>query len=185
MSRRIDRDQTLLLVVDVQEKLLPVIHDGESVERNIERLIRGCDLLRIPAVVTEQYVKGLGRTTARLRTALESAGGYAPAEKMCFSCFGAGDIAATIREKGRRTVVVAGIEAHVCVHQTVLDLLDAGFDVQVVADAVSSRSPKNRRVALARMTAEGAKLTTTEMLLFELTGTSGTDEFKAISKLVK
>jgi nicotinamidase-related amidase len=183
--RRISRDDTIIAIIDVQEKLLPVIHDHESTSQNIERLIRGAAILGVPVVVTEQYVKGLGATVPRLRTALEETGGYSPIEKMCFSSAGCEGFMEAIEKSGRREILVAGIETHVCVYQTVLDLLDRAMSVYVVADAVSSRSVSNRAFALQRMTTEGAKLTTTEMALFELTVRSGTDEFRAISKLVK
>jgi nicotinamidase-related amidase len=169
----------------VQEKLLPVIDDAKHLTRNIERLIRGMHVLGVPVVVTEQYVRGLGPTIAPLREALEEAGGYRPIEKACFSAHGCEAFVAQLAALERRQVIVAGIEAHVCVYQTVLDLLAAELDVTVVADAVSSRTAQNKEIALRRMVAEGVKLSSTEMALFELTVASGTDEFRAISKLVK
>jgi nicotinamidase-related amidase len=184
-SLRLDRTQAVLVVIDVQEKLLPVIHGGDEVARNIERLIRGCHLLDVPAVVTEQYVKGLGPTIEPLRSALAETGGYHPIEKSCFSAQGCELFASRLATLERRQVVVAGIETHVCVYQTVGDLLRAGFDVTIVGDAVSSRTERNRDLALQRMVADGAKLSTTEMALFELTKVSGTDEFKSISRLVR
>lgn len=175
---RLDRASAVLLIIDIQEKLLPVIHDGERVVRNVERLIRGAHVLGVPVMVTEQYVKGLGATVAPLRQALNDTVGYQPVEKSCFSAHGCVAIE-------RRQVIVAGVETHVCVYQTVLDLLGAGHEVTIVADAVSSRTAENREIALQRLVAEGAKLSSTEMALFELTVTSGTDEFRAISKLIK
>jgi nicotinamidase-related amidase len=139
----------------------------------------------VPVVVTEQYVRGLGPTVAPLREALDETGGYRPIEKACFSAHGCEAFVAQLAALERRQVIVAGIEAHVCVYQTVLDLLAAELDVTVVADAVSSRTAQNKEIALRRMVAEGVKLSSTEMALFELTVASGTDEFRAISKLVK
>jgi nicotinamidase-related amidase len=183
--RRITRDSATLVIIDVQEKLMPVIDRHEEVARNIERLIHGAALLAVPRIVTEQYVKGLGPTIPALRKALEETGGYEPLEKMCFSSFGFAPFAERLRQGGRRDVLLCGIETHVCVYQTALDLLEHDFAVHLLTDAVSSRAAANRETAIRRLESEGAKLTTTEMALFELTVTSGTDEFKRISKLVK
>ena len=185
--RRLDRNSALLAVIDVQEKFANVIHRFDDVQRNIDRLIRGCHLLRVPAAVTEQYTKGLGETVEPLRQALAET--YVeearPMEKMCFSSHGCSEFADQLAKAGRKQILLAGIEAHVCVWQTCLDLLEAKYQVFVVADAVSSRTPENREIALRRMEQEGARLTTTEMALFEMTVKAGTDEFKAISKLVR
>lgn len=174
----------VLLIIDVQEKLMPVIDRAAEVERNIERLVRGCHLLGVPAIVTQQYTKGLGDTVAPVRRALEETYGFAAIEKMCFSAGGANEFQAELRRLKKRQVLVAGVETHVCVYQTVTDLL-AHHEVTLIADAVSSRSPENKAIAIQRMTTEGAKLSSTEMALFELLGVSGTDEFKGIARLVK
>lgn len=183
--KRIERNNAVLVVIDIQEKLAPVISDIEGVTANIERLIRGTHLLGVPALVTEQYVKGLGATVSSLQAALGETHGYKPIEKACFSSVGCEEFADYLALLERKQVILCGVEAHVCVYQTALDLLDRGFQVYLVADAVSSRTDRNREVALQRLVSEGAKLTTTEMVLFELTVTSGTAEFKAISRLVK
>lgn len=179
---RLHRGDALLLVIDCQEKLMPVIHDGEAITRNIERLIRGCRILDVPLLLTEQYVKGLGCTIAPIR---DAANETTPIEKMCFSAFANGEVLAEMRSLKKKQILVAGIETHVCVHQTVGDLLANGYEVTLIADAVSSRTAANRDIAIRRMTSEGAKLSSTEMALFELLFESGTDEFRAISKLVK
>lgn len=179
------RSEAMLLVIDVQQKLMPVIHDGEALLRNIERLVRGCRTLDVPIVVTEQYVRGLGPTVEPLRRALEESGAYEPAEKNTFSAFGSGEFTASLRVLKKKHVLVAGVEAHVCVYQTVTDLIAAGYAVSLVADAISSRTARNRELATQRMLSEGALLTSTEMALFEMTVTSGTDEFRAISRLIK
>lgn len=153
---------------------MPVIANREQVEANIVRLIRGAQILGVPILITEQYVKGLGHTVKDVREALGDA--YKPIEKSCFSGY---------RPLDRKQVIVAGVETHVCVYQTVSDLLANGYEVTIVADAVSSRTIENKSIALRRMTSDGAKLSSTEMALFELTVASGTDEFRAISKLVK
>jgi nicotinamidase-related amidase len=181
----LNRAESFLVVVDVQEKLMPVIDDHENVERNLDRLIRGSHILDIRAVVTEQYTKGLGHTVPLLRTALEATFGYEPIEKAAFSAFGCAEFVTAIRNLHRKHAIVAGIETHVCVYQTVRDLLANGFEVTVIADAVSSRTQANREIALRRMASDGAKLSSTEMALFELTGVSGTEEFREIVRLVK
>lgn len=182
---RLDRKNALLVVIDVQEKLAAVIHEQDSLQRNIDRLIRGCHLLGVPAIVTEQYPHGLGSTTAILQKSLRETHGLNAIQKMCFSAGGSDEFMSAIRSSGRRQVLICGIETHVCVYQTVKDLLDAKFETTLIADAVSSRTASNRDIAIRRMEREGAKLSSTEMALFELTVNAGTDEFKAISKLVK
>ena len=171
---KLDRTKATLVIIDVQERLMPVISNREQVEQNIVRLARGAQILGVPILITEQYVKGLGQTVANVREALGDA--YMPIEKGCFSGF---------RDLERKQVIVAGVETHVCVYQTVSDFLARRYDVTIVADAVSSRTQENKDIALRRMVNDGAKLSSTEMTLFELTVESGTDEFRAISKLVK
>lgn len=183
--KRLDRNQALLVVIDVQEKMMPVMDNRAGIERNIERLIRGMDVLEMPVLVTEQYSKGLGPTDKAIRQALLETGGYSPIEKSCFSACGCDAFVDELQKSHRKQILIAGVETHVCVYQTVTDLLERGFDVSVAADAVSSRSPVNREIALKRMTSEGAKITSTEMALFELLINSGTQEFRDISRLVK
>jgi nicotinamidase-related amidase len=182
---RLDRASTALVIIDVQERLMPVIDRRELVEVNITRLVSGAHLLGVPILVTEQYVKGLGATVSPVKEALENAGGYRPIEKDCFSACGCTPFRNELEMLNRRQIVVAGIETHVCVYQTVSDLLADGYDVTIIADAVSSRSRENREIALHRVVSEGARLSSTEMTLFELLGMSGTDEFRAISKLIR
>ena len=182
---RLDRNDAVLVVIDVQERLMPVIHERSDVERNIERLIRGAHILGVPAIVTEQYVKGLGTTVELVRTALEETSGYRPIEKNCFSAHGCAPFAAQLAALDRRQVLLAGVETHVCVFQTALDLLGAGWTVWVAADAVSSRTARNREIGLQRLVSEGVKLSSTEMALFEMLAVAGTDEFRAVSRLVK
>ena len=182
---RLQRAEALLVIIDVQERLVPVIHGGEALVRNLDRLIRGFQILDIPVVVTEQYVKGLGPSVPELRTTLTETVGYSPIEKSTFSAYLCGEFQMAMRLARRKQIVVAGIEAHVCVYQTVKDLLDADYQVTIIGDAVSSRSAENRDIALRRMSADGAKLSSTEMALFELVVKADTDEFRAIAKLVK
>lgn len=162
---------------------MPVIHDGDATARNIERLIRGAQILGVPVIVTEQYTKGLGISIEPLRNALGDA--YRPIEKECFSAHGCAPFKAQLTALERRQILLAGVETHVCVYQTAGDLVMAGYAVHVVADAVSSRTPENRELALRRLVSDGVKLSSTEMALFELIRVAGTDEFRAISRLIK
>jgi len=178
----LQREKTTLLIIDIQERILPVIHNIENVVQNTLKLINGFKILSIPIYFTEQYPKGLGQTEKRIKEALESSEAI---QKMSFSCSGAGNLFAELKEKNISQVVVCGIESHVCVQQTVLDLIANGFQVDVAADAISSRKQFDYEIALHRMRTNGAEVTTTESILFELLNVCGTDEFKAVSKLVK
>lgn len=171
---------TALLVVDVQEKLLPAIAHGQRVAWNVRRLLDGAALLGLPAVGTEQYPKGLGKTVAQVAERL----GPAP-EKLLFSCCGCQELFEGLRERGVHKLLVVGIEAHVCVQQTVLDLLSGGWRVYVAVDAVGSRFEIDYQTALRRMESSGATLTTTEAALFEWCEIAGTPGFKEISRLVR
>jgi nicotinamidase-related amidase len=182
---RLHRSDCLLLVIDVQERLMPVIDQREDLERNIGRLIRGCHVLDIPTLLTEQYVKGLGQTVEPVRRALLETYGYRPIEKSCFSAWGCGELQAELRTVKKKHVLLAGVEAHVCVYQSAVDLMATGHEVTLIADAVSSRTPRNRDLAVQRLAAEGAHISSTEMALFELLVEAGTEEFRAISRLVK
>ena len=182
ITELLDRRRSCLLVVDVQERLLPVIHENELLLQNIRRLVSGADILGLPIIVSEQYPKGLGPTVAPLAEILEQARRL---EKITFSCMRDQSIADMIRETSRDSILVCGIESHVCVLQTVLDALCRGFRVHVAADAVSSRTPENKWIALERMREAGAVITSTESALFELLEKAGTREFKKISALVK
>jgi nicotinamidase-related amidase len=182
ISRRIARAQAALVVVDIQERLLPAMFEKERVVRNAVRLIKGAAVLGVPVLATEQYRKGLGATVAEVASAIP---GFAPLEKVAFSACGAGDFAAALKTTGASDAILCGIEAHVCVTQTCLDLLDQGKRVFIAADAASSRTPENYRLGLERMAAAGAVIASTEMVLFELLGEAGTAQFKQILELVK
>jgi nicotinamidase-related amidase len=182
---RLQRADAFLIVIDVQQKLMPVIDHREAVERNIERLVRGSKVVDIPVILTEQYVHGLGPTVPVIRRAFEETSGYEPIEKSCFSGYGCPEFVMATRNLHRKQAIVAGVEAHVCVYQTVSDLLNNGYDVTIVADATSSRTAANKDIAIRRMIFDGARLSSTEMVLLELTVHSGTDEFREISRLVK
>lgn len=177
----LQRDKTVLLIVDIQERILKVMQRYENLIGNTLKLIQGFKTLHIPIYYTEQYPKGLGETVSELKNELENEA----IQKMSFSCSGAGDLFEEFKQKGFEQIVVCGIESHVCVQQTVLDLVANDFQVDVAADAISSRRDFDYSLALDRMRANGAEVTTTESILFELLNVCGTDEFKAVSKLVK
>lgn len=174
------RGDTALLVVDVQEKLVPWIVDARRVVWNVRRLIDGASILGLPVQATEQYPQGIGPTLPELAQRL----GPIPS-KLTFSCLGCPEIFLQWQERGLHRICVCGIEAHVCVQQTVLDLLSQGWRVYVVADATGSRRRIDHRIALHRMDAAGAVLTTTEAALFEWCREAGTPEFRRISQLIK
>lgn len=171
-----------LVVIDVQERLLPVIADAERVERRCGALMQAARRLDVPMLVSEQYPKGIGPTVASLRD-LAPAG--AVAEKMHFSCGEEATFAARLAAIDRCQVVVAGIEAHVCVLQSCLSFKEQGYDVFVVADACSSRDPRNAELAFDRMRGNGIAVVSTEMVLFEWLHRAGTAKFKDLMKLIK
>jgi nicotinamidase-related amidase len=181
-SLRLTRAKAGLVVVDVQERLLSAIFEQQRIVQNTVRLIQGAAVLRVPIFATEQYRKGLGPTVPEVAAAIP---GFAPLEKLAFSACGAARFIPALKKKKVAEAILCGIEAHVCVSQTCLDLLDEGFRVFVAADAVSSRTPENYRFGLDRMKAAGAVVVSTEMALFELLEQAGSDEFKQILKLVK
>jgi nicotinamidase-related amidase len=174
-------DSTVLLVVDIQERLLPAMHESEACLAAAGRTVEVCRVLDVPIVATEQYPAGLGPTCPVIR---ERWGDVQPVEKMRFSAC-VEPVVARLRELGRQAVLVTGIEAHVCVQQSVLELLALGYRVYVCADAVSSRRTLDRDLGLQRMRDVGAVVTTTESVIFELTGQAGTEAFKRILKIVK
>lgn len=177
----ISREESRLLIIDMQEKLLPVIENHDQVLSGCLKLIEGAQILKIPTTATEQYPKGLGSTVQQIASHLPDR-----PEKLEFSCLNCLDWNSTASEpEGRFKVIVAGIEAHVCVLQTVLDLLSQGFRVYVAADAIGSRKSLDREIALQRIASSGAVITTVESILFEWCKRAGTPEFKEISRLVR
>lgn len=179
----INRNDAILVVVDIQERMLPVIDRAEQVCDNALRLIRGCSALGIPMLVTEQYSKGLGPTIPEVREAMGDA--YRPIEKMSFSCAGEMSFLQQLEISERRVVLLCGVETHVCVYQTARDLRTMGWDVEVIADAVGSRRDENYRLALDRMRANGVGLASVEMVLFEMMGRADIPEFRGVSRIVK
>ena len=174
--------KSALLIIDIQERILPVIHDYNTVVENTVKLIKGFKVLGLPIFHTEQYPKGLGPTVNTIKDELEN---NEAIQKLSFSCSGAGELFNELTKKGLSQLSVCGIESHVCVQQTVLDMLANDFQVNVAADAVSSRKKIDYEIALFRMAKCGAEVTTSEAILFELLNVCGTDEFKHISQIVK
>ena len=179
---RIQKEDCAFVVIDIQERLFPHIQDKDFMAQKCATLIQGMQILELPVIVTEQYVKGLGQTIPMIQEAIDS---YNPIEKMTFSCCGLGAFNLKIEEHYKENIIICGIESHICVLQTALDLVEAGHKPIVVVDAVSSRNPLDKEIALDRMRQEGIRLTTVESILFELCKSSGNDTFKKISKLVK
>lgn len=177
----LERDKCQLLMVDIQDRLLPAMSDSAFVMKNGGRLLEGARTLAVPVLVSEQYPAGLGHTVRELAS-------LAPAnavhEKMEFSCFANPALRAALSAVDRQTVIF-GIEAHVCVLQTALEMAVASHDVTIVVDAIDSRAPESKEIALRRMQDAGVRLATTEMVLFEWLRRAGTPEFKTISRLIR
>jgi nicotinamidase-related amidase len=175
--RTLDRENTILVVIDVQEAFRPAVKDFDEVIENAAKLIQGARALDVPVIVTEQYPKGLGRTVPEVAEHLD---GIEPIEKVCFSAARAPQFDLD----KHTTALLCGIEAHVCVSQTAHDLLQ-DVEVHVAQDAVTSRTEANKQVGLHKMEQSGAILTSVETALFEMLGEAGTDEFKQVQRLVK
>jgi nicotinamidase-related amidase len=175
-------DNSVLLVIDVQEKLFRAIHQKEQLMDNLQRLIKGIKILEIPILLTEQYPQGLGATIPEIAQLLPD---IRPLPKICFSCCGDEAFLQAFKKLNRKQVLIAGIESHVCVYQTAADLLTAGYEVYAVSDTISSRNEQNSDIGLKMMTQLGAKITSTEAALFELLKVAKGDKFKAISQIVR
>lgn len=169
-------DRAVLLVVDLQEKLLAAIHEKERVLKNSLLLLRLGEVLGLPVILTTQYRKGLGETNPAV---LAAAYGTLPLDKVTFGCFSDPGFLRRLESlRGRNQLVVAGVEAHICVAQTVLGALDKGYEVHLASDAVGSRTESNRHVGLARMERAGALVSSAEMAIYELLGRSDGESFK-------
>lgn len=178
----LSQTDSVLVVVDMQEKLLPAMSGGDDILRTQSVLLEAARRLDVPCLVTEQYPKGLGDTVVDLQPALA---GYPVFEKTTFSCLGAEGFVDALAATERRQVVLVGIETHVCVLQTALELLEQGYAVHVVADAVSSRTGRNRDLGLARMAAAGVVLPCMESVVFEWLRVAGGEDFKVLSKRLR
>jgi nicotinamidase-related amidase len=173
---------TTLLIVDIQEKLARAMHAREEFIANVQRLVRGARALGLPIVWAEQNPKGLGPTVAEVAELLH---GLTPISKFSFSCGASESCMQQLRHIGRRQVLIAGIEAHVCVYQTAAELTLAGFQVEVVADACTSRTPQNKQIGLDKCRASGAAVTSVETALFELLKVAEGPLFKELLNIVK
>ena len=176
---------TALVIIDIQEKLVRAMPDADRLIWNAGRLIDGAAALGVKIIATEQYPEGLGPTVPELTERLKAAQAPEPVAKKRFSCTGCETLFEELRDKNTIDLLLCGIEAHVCVQQTALDLLADGWRVQVAVDAVSSRFDIDRQTALARMEAAGITLTTVEAALFELCETAESPAFKTISRLAR
>ena len=178
----IRREQSLLLIVDIQEKLAPAILQADEVVANTTKLIRAAKHLNVPILASEQYPKGLGRTISTLRELLSADSFF---DKTHFSCLAEVGAADRLRQQQRKQIIICGMEAHVCVLQSAMDIKAAGFESIIVADAVSSRRAESRDLGIARMRDAEIAIVNTEMVLFEWLGQAGTAEFKALLPLIK
>jgi len=179
---RLNREELILVAIDFQEKLLPAMAEKEKVEKNIIKLAKGLDVFGIPKLVTTQYAKGLGVTTPEIAEAL---GEFKEIDKTTFSAYKNEEFKEALEASGRKVVVMTGIETHICVEQTTLDLIEAGYTVVLPGDCVRSRDLENHNLSLQKMMAAGAVITCGESILYEILGGAKAPEFKAISTIVK
>jgi len=178
-STLIEREDSILVIIDMQEKLFPVMAEKEVLANQVMKLVRFSKIVGLPVIMTEQ--EKLGSTLPEIKGELTL---VAPVPKVDFNCFGCEAFVKRVRELNKRTLILCGIEAHICVAQTALHAA-SDFEVHVVSDAIASRSPENRRIALERMSRSGITITSTEMVIYELLKRAGTDTFKEVLKLVK
>jgi len=176
-------DDTALMLIDYQEKLAQVMHERESLQQKMVQLVKGMQLLQIPIVWLEQYPKGLGRTVQNVKHLLDSK--QEAVSKMEFSVCDSSNVQAKLDELGKDTYLIAGIEAHICVYQTVQQLIEQGKHVEYIQDAISSRTAENKQIAMQKMNLLGAYPSSVEMALFELIKTAEHMKFKDISQLIK
>jgi len=178
----IKSEDSIVILIDVQGKLAELMHEKQQLNKQLKILLQGARILDIPILWLEQYPQGLGPTVPEIAAVID---GLEPIDKTCFSACGSQLFQQRLQASGRHTAIVAGIESHVCVYQTARDLLASGFTVEVVRDAVSSRTLANHLAGLERMSHLGAGITTVEMLLFEWLREAGSPAFKEISRLVR
>lgn len=180
---KLSRESAALAVIDMQEAFRPVMADFGEVAARIAKAVEGARLLEVPVIVTEQYPKGLKHTAEEIASRFPEE--LKAIEKSCFSSCGAEEFLSQLIRRNKKQVLVCGIEAHICVLQTCLDLLERGFEVFLLVDCITSRNPENKRVALARLAQAGAVLSTLEMSLFEMMGGADSPQFKAIQNLIR
>lgn len=177
----IDKNSTAFIQIDIQEKFKPAIYKFNEVISNAKILVESSQALNVPLVVTEQYPKGLGKTVEEITLPENTP----IIEKLHFSCFGNQEFSKIVKELKLKSIIIFGVEAHVCLLKTALDALKQNLEVYLVADAVSSRTPENKALAIERMRQSGVFIVSTEMILFQMLDYSGTDDFKVVSKLIK
>jgi nicotinamidase-related amidase len=178
----ISREGTVLVIIDVQEKLFPLIFEKEKILNNILKLIRFAKIINMPVVLTEQYPKGLGQTIPEIKEIIPE---IKPIEKVEFSCFGSEKFRLLLKDLRAKTLIISGIETHICVAQTSLEGLSSGYKICVISDATSSRKLEDKNVALERMRQSGIIVASTEMIIYELLRAAGTQEFREALKLIK
>lgn len=178
----ISRMDAVLVIVDIQGNLAQIMIDKENLFTNAVKLIKGVKALDIPVIITEQIPQKLGKTLPQVADEIE---GFNPIAKESFSCWDENNFKEKLESLNRKHVVLSGIECHVCVYQTALDLIANGYNVHLVADAVSSRTPENRQIGIDAMKSAGAHITSTEMVLFEILRTAADPRAKDFFKIVK
>lgn len=176
------RQDGFLVAIDFQEKLMPAMAEEKKLVETSAKLIRGAKVMGMPVIATTQYAKGLGSTVAEITEALD---GVEPIDKTSFSCLANDEFKEKLQALGRKTAIVMGAEAHICVLQTALDLLEEGYNVYVVADCIDSRDPYNKKMAIKRLISQGATVATYEMVLYEAVKGAKEPGFKEISAIVK
>ena len=189
---RIRREDAVLVIIDIQTRMMPAIYNAMGVVAETVKLIRGCRIMDVPILITQQYTKGLGETIEPAFTALtEDLGEFAPPteyqyiEKLSFSAMGTQAFVSALEDCKKKSVIICGVEGHVCLRQTVLDLMSDGYGVFVACDCVSSRKERDLKPAFTEMLCAGAVLLTSEAVLFEMLLSAEDSRFKQISKLVK
>lgn len=182
---RILAEDTLCIIIDDQQKLIPTIFQHKELISNTKKLISGLLSLNIPVLITEHYKKGLGETVSDLKEILSTSEQAKFFEKITFSAYDTAEIKEYINALNKKNVIICGTEAHICVLQTAIDIQNNGYQVILVADCVGSRTEENKKIALKRAELEGAMITTYESILFELLRKAGTPEFKTILNIIK
>jgi len=178
----LDKNSAVLVIVDVQGKLATLMHEKEPFFDKVVKTIKCCQVMNIPIIWNEQLPDKLGLTIDEIKTVLSD---DKPLEKDTFSCCGNDDFVASLKNTGRDQILLVGMETHVCVYQTAMDLLNKDFDVHLLADAVSSRSLENKEIALGTMQNRGVNITSLEMAVFEMLQVAKGDEFKQVIKIIK
>lgn len=180
---KINKEDAVLVAIDFQERLMPAMKNSKELCEKMVKLTKGCMIMGLPILTTQQYTKGLGETVPEIKEAMGDK--FSPIEKTSFSAMGEPEFVKALEGTGKRTVILTGIEAHVCVQLTALDLLEAGYQVFLVMDAVASRDNNDKKYAQRRISDSGAMGTTYEAVLFELVGGAREEGFKQISAIVK